>query len=78
MKKLTQSQFKELYENSFEPDPRMEALVDRLRRYYQDTPPGIGNKEVRLQQKLFYSWCKQHGFSRKEISEAKSICRGVV
>lgn len=59
----------------FEPDERYISLVNRLQQYYDDTPDSMNNKDAAQFWKTFIKWCDDHGYTRKEINEAKLDCR---
>lgn len=55
----------------FKPDERALALMDRLVKYYKDTPDDMANWEAKQYLKEFNRWCADRGYLLEEINEAK-------
>lgn len=61
-----ENSFKEQYECTFEPDPRIVELEQRYKELYD--VPDISYSTKRIQ---FKQWCKECGYTREEIRNAK-------
>lgn len=68
---MSKSEFESLFFCEFKPDERLQALSDRLRQYYADTPDSMDNKTALPYYKEFMSWCAYHGYTKDEIAIAK-------
>ena len=62
------SDFKEQFECTFEPDPRIVELERRYKDLCDAPDDGISHTTKRIQ---FEQWCKDCGYTRDEIKHAK-------
>ena len=60
------SDFKEQFDCTFEPDPRIVELERRYKELYDSSPISYSQNYMLLKQ-----WCRECGYTREEISRAK-------
>lgn len=53
------------------PDKRLEALYQRLEKYYKDTPDSMSNRNAMPYWLEFRKWCDRNGYTQEEINRAK-------
>lgn len=63
--------FKEQYYQDWHDQSRFGILCDKLQEYYSATPSSMGNREAMTKWKEFRVWCKENGYTGKEINAAK-------
>jgi len=62
------SDFKEQFECTFEPDPRIAQLKRRYKEVYD--APAISYSSTYMS---FKRWCRECGYTREEIKQAKQF-----
>jgi len=67
--------FQELYMCSFQPDPRMTELQNRLHDYYKQSDK-LGRKAACGLWLEFKDWALYSGYTRDEINKAKRVVTG--
>ena len=67
---ISDDEFKRLHMCEFKPDVRINALNDRLTKYYRDTEH-LDNKAAMTHWKEFKSWATRYGYTQDEINIAK-------
>lgn len=63
--------FNYIYMGQWNPNSRNLAIQDRLQKYYDDTPDCMSNNDAKVHWKSFIGWCKENGYSREDINNAK-------
>lgn len=63
------------YVQAFRPDGRREAIYNRLRRYYRDTPDSMGTREALPHWQRFRQWAAEHRYTYEDINRAKRDIR---
>ncbi len=61
------------YQQRFEPDPRFQALCERLLQYYKATPDNMSNRDALPHWRAFRLWCRERGYTPEEINRAKRL-----
>jgi uncharacterized protein YueI len=73
--KLNPDEFKRTFLGEWKVSERDIALVDRLKKYYEDTPDEMSNREAKKYWDSFLDWASKRGYTRKEINSAKKSIR---
>lgn len=69
-------EFKRMFCCTWEPDPRMEELYDRLGVYYKVTS-NMGNREAMTEWREFKEWSDLSGYTHDELHQAKKHCSNI-
>lgn len=72
---MNEAEFKNLYLGTFEPNQRSADLHKRLELYYSQTPDSMSSKQALHYWREFKTWCREAGYSQKEIGVAKRHVR---
>jgi hypothetical protein len=72
---MNSDKFEELYFGRWYVDEREIKLIERLQKYYDDTPDEMSNIEARKHWVLFKKWADNNGYSKEEINAAKKSCK---
>jgi hypothetical protein len=70
----SQETFRRQFESVFAPDDRQNALIDRLIKYYNDTPDSMNNRDAMVHWRSFKEWASVCGYTQDEINQAKRNC----
>ncbi len=67
--------FKDLYLGRWYVSEREIKLIERLQKYYDDTPYEMSNIEAKKHWDLLKKWAGNNGYSNEEINAAKKSCK---
>lgn len=72
---MNKNTFEAMFNCVFNPDPVHEAIVERLREYYNATPDSVDNLVAARHYRKFTDWAKNSGITHEQISYAKKDYR---
>lgn len=72
---MTPEDFKAQYLGDFTIDQREIDLLERLEKYYRDTPDSMDNRTAKPHWSAFILWCERNGYTREEINKIKRMAR---
>lgn len=61
----------DLYQTTFEPDPRYEALMKKIEWYDKCTPDEMNNRDALPYSRELSKWRKDRGYTQEEFNRAK-------
>lgn len=68
---MEQERYIELHQSEYKPDPRYQALLDKLDWYYKCTPDEMSNHDALPYSRELHKWVRDCGYTNKEFSRAK-------
>ena len=72
---MSESDFKNLYECTFEPDPKIKALDDALDSYYRESE-SLNNADARILWSDLRRYARDLGFTDSQFQDAKLRASG--
>ena len=74
---MNEAEYKRLYFGIWEPDKSKNELLERLEKYYTDTPDSMSNQRAKYHWLKFKRWCDEKGHTTDDINWAKRNCRQI-